>query len=148
MSWRLDFSCGHLLSIYTNSYLHTLCDHHTQAFSISMLYTGRCAYMCVFVHMSGGGGGGVVIATPLRLPSQFYLSTQHSSLSVVLPLCLSVCTVCHLALPVNRRQSLKENVSADNSASARICRCLSGGRQPATSLNDFAQLSPHPAEPH
>lgn len=35
--------------------------------------------------------GGVVIATPVRLPSQFYLSIQHSSPSVRLPPCLSVC---------------------------------------------------------
>ncbi len=52
-----------------------------------------CVNMCVLVLRGQGVKGVVVMATPLRLPSQFYLSMQHSPLclSFFLPVCVSVC---------------------------------------------------------
>lgn len=104
------FCCGNLLSICTKQFL--ICTHsaiitHAHISNLRALDWSRhlyvCVYMCVRVYMCAhvcrgqGVKGGVVMATQLRLPSQFYLSVQHSSLSVCLPPCLSVCM---LLLPV------------------------------------------------
>lgn len=56
----------------------------------------------------------VVMETPLRLPSQLYLSVQHSSLSVCLSVFLSVCL--SVQLPFTQQ--------SPDSSSAPVCMCV------------------------
>lgn len=122
------YLCGYLLSNNTQQLL--LCTHSTIITHKHFLYSpclsrsGVSVCVCVCTCVQSGVKCVVVIETPLRLPSQFYPSMQHSSLclSAFLSVCPFVCasTVRYitprksLSALGSSWETLKANVAADN----------------------------------